>query len=95
MTVDDDSDDFINTAARFLAGQPGAAERTVAKHRRAPDGRCTGCGPATRWPCTLATIANSALAHGDASIAATPTFGLREHGDDRQIEQLIVARFRV
>lgn len=52
----------IEVAARFLAAQPGAADRVLAAHRRAPDGRCTGCGSRrVRWPCSTAVIARRAL----------------------------------
>lgn len=48
----------IDIAARFLAAQPGAVERALAKHRRGDDGRCTGCvSTLTWWPCATASIA--------------------------------------
>ncbi|MGH3568935.1 MAG: hypothetical protein ACRDRH_23495 [Pseudonocardia sp.] len=47
----------IDVAAQFLAAQPGAVERALAKHRRGKDGRCTGCvHTQTRWPCAVASI---------------------------------------
>jgi hypothetical protein len=53
----------IDAAARFLAAEPGAAERALENHRRSPDGRCAGCR--TRpvdWPCSTASIALAAQA---------------------------------
>jgi len=51
----------IDTAAEFIAAQPGGAARTLTRHRRRPDGRCSGCvATPTPWPCTAATIARLA-----------------------------------
>lgn len=52
--------DCIDVAARFLAAQPGAVQRTLKEHRPRPDGRCRVCGPLVQWPCVMATIARAA-----------------------------------
>jgi hypothetical protein len=51
----------FEAAVRFIADQPGGAERTLAQHHRLPDGTCAGCltGPSS-WPCTAAVIAQRA-----------------------------------
>jgi hypothetical protein len=65
----DEVDDFLlaqrtfAAAVAFMAAQPGGAERTLALHRRRPDGYCTGCvHTLSHWPCTVARIALCAVA---------------------------------
>jgi hypothetical protein len=65
--VDDESADYLATrrsfaaAVAFMASQPGGAERTLAAHRRRPDGYCSGCvSTLSKWPCTVAHIALTA-----------------------------------
>jgi hypothetical protein len=53
----------IDAAARFLSAQPGAVRRTLATHRRRPDGYCSSCLPVARWPCTMASVARAAAGH--------------------------------
>jgi hypothetical protein len=61
----------IDAAADFVAGQPGAAQRILDRHRRNPTGNCTGCLHApTPWPCTLATIARLASRQDHSADAA-------------------------
>lgn len=56
-----DEPSCIDVAAEFLAAQPGAVERTMARHARRDDGYCSGCvHTLTRWPCGVAAIARSA-----------------------------------
>lgn len=66
--MNDDGDDFLAAqrsfaaAVAFMATQPGGAERTLAVHRRRPDGYCTGCvHTLAHWPCTVARIALTAV----------------------------------
>lgn len=66
---DDDGDDYLAAqrtfaaAVAFMAAQPGGAQRTLALHRRRPDGYCAGCvHTLSRWPCTVARIALTAAA---------------------------------
>jgi hypothetical protein len=55
------ADAAMDAAARLLAATPGAAHQALARHRRRPDGRCTGCTTRlTWWPCALASIARRA-----------------------------------
>lgn len=59
--MDPDRADCIAEAARYLATEPAAVERAVARHRRRADGTCTGCGPTLEdWPCATASIARLA-----------------------------------
>ncbi|MHA6629333.1 hypothetical protein ACU61A_28185 [Pseudonocardia sichuanensis] len=52
------ADRCFAAAVAFMASQPGGAGRTLAAHRRRPDGYCTGCmHTLARWPCTVARIA--------------------------------------
>jgi hypothetical protein len=52
----------IEAAARFLAFEPGAAERLLVTHRRCDDGRCAACGMRSgQWPCGPASSALLAL----------------------------------
>lgn len=67
MTSPDESTEpkCIDTAVQFVADQPGGADRTLARHRRLPDGACAGClSHPTRWPCTAAAIAQRARRAG-------------------------------
>ena len=51
----------FEAAVRFVADQPGGPARTLALHRRLPDGICGGClSRWTPWPCTAAAIADRA-----------------------------------
>lgn len=50
----------FTAAAELLAADPGAVQRALAAHHRAPNGRCAACGPVGRWPCAVATIAHRA-----------------------------------
>lgn len=66
--MNDDGDDHLAAhrsfaaAVAFMATQPGGAERTLAVHRRRPDGYCTGCvHTLAHWPCTVARIALTAV----------------------------------
>jgi len=55
---DEHAEDLIAVATTFMAHQPGAAQRALARHTPLPDGRCSGCPhPTTRWPCFVAAIA--------------------------------------
>jgi hypothetical protein len=65
----DEVDDYLvaqrtfAAAVAFMAAQPGGPERTLAVHRRRPDGYCTGCvHTLSHWPCTVARVALSAVA---------------------------------
>lgn len=65
----DDVDDYLAAkrtfaaAVAFMAAQPGGPSRTLALHRRRPDGYCTGCvHTLAHWPCTVARIALCAIA---------------------------------
>lgn len=51
----------FTAAAQLLATQPEAVQRALIEHRRTADGRCHRCGPTTRWPCAIATIARQAV----------------------------------
>jgi hypothetical protein len=54
----DQNETEIDVAIRFMAQQPGGAERVLAIHRRLPDGRCRGClTTVTMWPCPVARFA--------------------------------------
>jgi hypothetical protein len=54
----DQNETEIDVAIRFMAKQPGGAERVLAIHRRLPDGRCRGClTTVTMWPCPVARFA--------------------------------------
>lgn len=57
----------LNRSRRYFADDRpvagGGPERTLAAHRRRPDGYCTGCvHTLAHWPCTVARIALSAVA---------------------------------
>lgn len=58
----------LTEAARFIAAQPGGADRLLAKHRPDANGRCCGCStpgtgtPDKRWPCSIFTLATNAQA---------------------------------
>jgi hypothetical protein len=67
--INDEGDDYLAAqrtfaaAVAFMAAQPRGPERTLATHRRRPDGYCTGCfHTLSRWPCTVARIALGATA---------------------------------
>lgn len=51
----------FTAAAQLLATQPEAVQRALIEHRRTTDGRCHRCGPTTRWPCAVVTIAHQAV----------------------------------
>ncbi len=52
----------VDAAIRFVASQPGGAERILLEHGRRHDGTCAGCltSPVT-WPCVVGVIATRAL----------------------------------
>jgi len=54
--------DPVETAAWFVAGQPGSADRLLGAHTWRANGDCAGCGVhrPTRWPCALVSIARRA-----------------------------------
>jgi hypothetical protein len=53
-------------AVRFIAAQEGGAERLLRVHRADENDLCRGCGvpgrgtPHTRWPCSVAQLAQAA-----------------------------------
>lgn len=52
----------VDAAIRFVASQPGGADRILVEHGRRHDGTCAGCltSPVT-WPCVVGVIAMRAL----------------------------------
>src|SRR5262249_49507993 len=61
-TVDVRADGSVDTAARFVADQPGAAARILTHPPPAESGDRAGCAPPrpTPWPCVLAHLARRA-----------------------------------
>ncbi len=63
----------IATVIAFIAAQPSGPDRLLTTHAPLPDGVCCGClTHATRWPCTIAAFARSAIEH-NAVANASPT----------------------
>jgi hypothetical protein len=60
-----DGPTVVDAAIRFVASQPGGAERILLEHGRRSDGTCAGCltSPVT-WPCVVGVIATRALELG-------------------------------
>jgi hypothetical protein len=58
----------LTEAVRFIAAQPGGADRLLARHQPDKHGRCRGCTtpgtgtPDKRWPCSIFTLATNAQA---------------------------------
>lgn len=53
---------WMDIATQLMAAQSGAADHALSVHRRAPNDRCTGCGPGrVRWPCVVVVVARRAL----------------------------------
>ena len=68
-----DSDPAVrafNAAVRFIANQPGGADRLLTQHHPDEQGRCCGCGkpgygtPDAPWPCIAAKVAQIVKARG-------------------------------
>ncbi len=56
--------DAVEAAVRFVAAQTGGPGRVLAIHHRRDRGLCGGCTVRpTRWPCSVAVIAMTALSH--------------------------------
>lgn len=52
----------VDVAVLFVAAQAGGCGRILAVHHQREDGYCGGCATVpTRWPCTAASIARTAL----------------------------------
>ena len=52
----------VDAAIRFVASQPGGAERILLEHGRRADGTCAGCLTSpVAWPCVVGVIATRAL----------------------------------
>lgn len=63
----------IEAAAKFVAGEDGAAARLLSQHTRNDHGDCAGCGGyrPVRWPCVLVHIAERAREINRQAAAAT------------------------
>jgi hypothetical protein len=54
----------VAVAVQFIAEQHGGVERALRRHRRLPDGLCSGClTTLTAWPCPVAGFALQAQKH--------------------------------
>ncbi len=54
----------VAVAVQFIAEQHGGVERALGRHRRLPDGLCSGClTTLTEWPCPVAGFALLAQEH--------------------------------
>jgi hypothetical protein len=52
----------VDAAVRFVAMQPGGADRILLEHERRSDGTCAGCLTSpVAWPCVVGIIATKAL----------------------------------
>lgn len=52
----------VDAAIRFVASQPGGADRILLEHGRRDDDTCAGCLTSpVAWPCVVGVIALRAL----------------------------------